>query len=75
MQLIKFCGKDKRESVKKAVSFYYDNYGEEITYEMFFAKCRLQSDKKTIHFYPKMEIDIQKFREMKKAKKNGKKNK
>lgn len=74
MRLIKFCGKDKRESVKKAVSFYYDNYGDDITYEVFFAKCRLQNDKKTIHFYPEMEVDIQKFRELKeKVKKNGKK--
>jgi len=74
MRLIKFCGKDKREGVKKAVSFYYDNYGDDITYEVFFAKCRLQNDKKTIHFYPEMEVDIQKFRELKeKVKKNGKK--
>jgi len=66
MLLIKFCGKDKKESIKKAVSFYYDNYSNEINYELFFAKCRLQDDKKTVHFYPKMEIDIEKFRELKK---------
>jgi hypothetical protein len=66
MLLIKFCGKDKRESVKKAVSFYYDNFGDEITYELFFARCRLQDDRKTVHFYPGMEVDIQKHRELKK---------
>jgi hypothetical protein len=74
MLLIKFCGKDKKECIRKAFSFYYDNYDKkEMTHELFFAKCRLQDDKKTIHFYPKMDVDIKKIREIKKAKKNGKK--
>jgi hypothetical protein len=70
MLLIKFCGKDKKDSVRKAVSFFYDNFGEEMTYELFFARCRLQNDKKTVHFYPKMEVDIQKFRKLKKKRKS-----
>lgn len=65
MQLIKFCGKNKKDSVKRAISFFYDNCEENLSLEEFLAKCRLQMDKKTVYFYPEMEIDIEKFRELK----------
>lgn len=72
MQLVKFCGKNKRDSVKKAMSFFYDNYESIIVLEEFLAKCRLQEDKKTVYFYPDLKIDIKKFREFKMKQKDRK---
>ena len=72
MQLIKFCGINKRDNVKKAMMFFYDNY-ESMELEEFLAKCRIQEDKKTVHFYPDLEVDIKKFRELKKKLKDRKK--
>ena len=72
MQLIKFCGRNKKDSVKKAMMFFYDNY-ESMGLEEFLAKCRVQEDNKTVHFYPDLEVDIKKFRELKKKLKDRKK--
>jgi hypothetical protein len=69
MNIIKFCGKNKTNSVKKAVSFFYDNYEDIMKLEIFLAKCRVQGDKKTIYFYPDMNIDLKKFKELKKKQK------
>lgn len=66
MELIKFCGKDKKDSLKKAVSFFYDNYHEKFSRHVFFAKCRLQNDGKTIHFYPNMTVVSEKLDKIKK---------
>jgi len=69
MKLIKFCGKNRRESIKKAISFFYDNYDENIFLEELLAKCRIQNDKKTVYFYPNLKIDLKEFRKLKKEKK------
>ncbi len=75
MELVKFSGKDKSESVKKAIEFFYDNYSTKMGIEMFLAKCRLQDDKQTLYFYPNLEVDIKKFREFKKKAKEDRKKK
>ena len=65
MEIIKFVGIDKKTSIKKAVDFFYDNLDSDMKIEIFLAKCRVQKDGKTIHFYPNLEINIEKFRKMK----------
>jgi len=71
MDVIKFAGRDKRESVKKAMQFYYDNldYG----WELFLARCRVQPDGKTVIYYPNMKVDLEKYREFKANRRKGKK--
>jgi len=61
VNVIKFCGRNKIESKKKAMTFYYDNYEDELSRKVFLAKCRLQPDGKTIHFYPDLEVDMTKL--------------
>lgn len=75
MQLIKFCGKDKRDSIKKAVTFYYDNCENEMELNMFLAKCRVQSDSKTVHYYPGLKVDLKKIAEIKRKKREERKKK
>lgn len=58
MQIIRFSGKTKKENIKRAIAFYYDNFNNKMTFETFLAKCRIQNDKKTVHFYPEMTIDV-----------------
>lgn len=65
MDLIKFCGKDKRDSIKKALTFFYDNYDDSVKVETFLAKCRVQEDKKTIYYYPNIKVDLKKLKELK----------
>ena len=65
MDIIKFTGKDKKDGVKKAVAFFYDNLEKQESLEVFLAKCRIQSDGKSIYFYPYLIIDINKFRKEK----------
>lgn len=67
MNVIKFCGKDKRSSVKKAISFFYDNFEDE-NLQVFLAKCRVQKDGKTIFYYPDWSIDLDKIKKLKKEK-------
>lgn len=64
MNTIKFCGKDKRDSVRKAIAFFYDNLNEEMRLDIFLAKCRVQGDGKTIHFYQTLEVDMKKLAEL-----------
>lgn len=72
MGVIKFSGRNKKESVKKAVNFYYDNYDYGI--ELFLAKCRVQLDGKTVYFYPNLDVDLKQFRKWKaERKRKGKK--
>lgn len=67
MEKIRFKGINKKSSIKKAVSFFYDNDLENGKVEVFLAKCRVQSDGVTVHYYPSLEIDIEKFRELKRS--------
>lgn len=46
-----FKGKNKRDSIHKAIQFFY-NSGSTLTLEEFAAKCRLQADLITVHYYP-----------------------
>lgn len=64
MNVIRFCGRNKRESVKKAMDFYFDNSGEK-SLEVFLAKCRVQEDGITVNYYPNMKVDLDKYREFK----------
>lgn len=64
MNVIRFCGRNKRESVKKAMDFYFDNGGEK-SLEVFLAKCRVQEDGITVNYYPNMKVDLDKYREFK----------
>ncbi len=52
MEIIRFVGRDKKESAKKAVSFFYDNFDNDYALGDFLAHCKTQKDGKTIHFYP-----------------------
>jgi len=61
MEIIKFKGISKNSSIKKAVSFFYDNELENGKVELFLAKCRIQKDGVTIHYYPRLKIDLNKF--------------
>jgi len=72
IDIIKFSGKDKRESIRRATTFYYDNLDGvgNNTLELFLARCRVQSDKTTIYYYPNMKIDLKRHRELKKRKKD-----
>lgn len=70
---IKFCGRSKRESTKKAVEFYYDNLENNFTLEVFLAKCRVQLGGKTIHYYPYLNINITEYRKFKNKKRQQKK--
>ena len=56
---IKFVGKNKREVVMKAIDYFYSTRCEK-KYSIFLAKCRLQKDHKTVHYYPRMELEIKK---------------
>lgn len=62
-KVLVFRGATKKGSIKKAVDFYYNNFDCGI--ELFLAKCRLQSDKVTIHFYPELVVDLDEFRRKK----------
>ena len=53
---VKFVGKSKRDVVMKAIDYYYDNKCEE-KYAVFLAKCRIQPDHKTIHYYPYLKVE------------------
>ena len=57
MDIIRFSGKDKKESAKRAMMFFHDNLSEIMKMSDFLAKCRLQSDQKTIFYYHKMDIE------------------
>jgi hypothetical protein len=67
MNIIKFGGRSKKESLKKAMAFYADNYDNEI--ELFLARCRVQEDGTTIHYYPYMVVDIADYRKRKRDRK------
>lgn len=67
MEKIKFRGINKKSSIKKAISFFYDNDLESGKVEVFLAKCRIQSDGVTIHYYPFLEVDVEKFKDLKKS--------
>lgn len=56
MQIVKFTGNTKRLSLKRAVSFFYDNLEDSMKLDVFLAKCRLQKDGKTIHYYPGLSV-------------------
>lgn len=71
MDVIKFIGRNKRESVKKAMNFYFDNLND--GWEVFLARCRVQPDGKTIHFYPNIKVDLKKYRDFKAKRRKGKK--
>ena len=60
--IIKFVGVDKRDSIKKAVDYYRRHHCER-NMEEFIAKCRLQKDGITVHYYPNRQIDMFKYRE------------
>lgn len=65
-----FRGANKKSSVRKAIDFYYDNFDYGI--ELFLARCRLQPDKVTIHFYPELNVDLDEFRRRKAERKRKK---
>jgi len=65
-----FRGINRRSSIKKAVGFYYNNFDYGV--EIFLARCRLQPDKITIHFYPNMTVDLKEFRKKKAERKKKK---
>jgi len=64
LNVIKFSGHNKKESMKKAVDFYYTNFDDN-NLELFLARCRLQGDKTTICFYPDMKADLEAYRKFK----------
>ena len=68
MQIIKFTGKDRIDGTKRAVAFFYDNYVDQMKLDIFLAKCRVQSDGATIHFYPNLEIDLEEVAKRKRQK-------
>ena len=57
---VKFVGSDKRDSIRKAVSYYYKHHCDR-SVEEFIAKCRLQKDGITIHYYPHLKVDMYKY--------------
>ena|SRR5690242_11075138 len=61
-EVIKFVGLSKRDSIRKAVGYYHKHHLCARNIEEFLAKCRLQKDGITIHFYPKMNVDMSKYR-------------
>lgn len=73
MNNIKFCGKNKRDSVRRAIAFFYDNLHEEMQLDIFLAKCRVQKDGKTVHFYPALGVDLKKLAELKRKKREERK--
>lgn len=74
MNVIKFSGKDKTACVRRAVDFFHDNFSEddEYTLEMFLAKCRFQKDGQKVHFYPYLDISVDKLRKKDKKEDNEK---
>lgn len=72
MDIIKFAGDSKKTSMRKAISFFHDNFADDIKIDILLAKCRLQKDGKTIHFYPDLHIDIDAFLVMKRKRKKEK---
>jgi len=57
MEKIAFSGKNKRICLKKAISFFYDNFEERgETINTFLAKCRISQSGKMIYFYPHLPI-------------------
>lgn len=61
MEIIKFSGKNKKESIRKAISFFYDNFNDNEPVKIFLAKCRLQKDGITVHFYPNLILEKDKL--------------
>jgi hypothetical protein len=71
MDIIKFCGRTKKDALKKAMGFFSDNCDDgEI--ENFLARCRVQEDGTTIHYYPHMAVNIDDYRKRKRDKKKKK---
>lgn len=60
VKIIKFRGRNAAASKKQAMHFYYNNFESTFSRKIFLAKCRLQADGKTIHFYPDLLIDDEK---------------
>lgn len=56
MNKIRFGGKDKKECVKRAMTFYYDNFKDEMTLKHFLDKCRYNKDEKVLIYYINMEV-------------------
>lgn len=67
MEIIRFKGTNKKSSIKKAVSFFYDNKLDNGKVELFLSKCRIQKDGITVHYYPKLKINMVKFKELERA--------
>lgn len=55
VHFVKFAGKDKRDAILKAIDYFYDTKCDK-KYSVFLAKCRIQNDHKTVHYYPDMKI-------------------
>lgn len=70
--IIKFCGRDRNGSKKKALDFYYDNYEGQLTREEFLARCRVQTDGVTIHFYPNLKVDMEEYSKLRAKRKQNK---
>lgn len=51
MRVIKFKGISKTSSVKKAISFFYDNFDDDEDLKDLLNRCRLQKDGTTVHYY------------------------
>lgn len=75
MDIIRFNGRNKRESVKKAIDFHTDNNNGGDSLEMFLAKCRVQEDGITVNYYPNMKVDLDKYREFKAQRRRERKGK
>lgn len=60
MDLVKFTGRNKKDSMKKAIIFFYDNFNN-MAFEDFLARCRYDIESKTVYFYPnKTKLGIKK---------------
>lgn len=57
--IIKFVGTNKADSILKALKYYHSHLQEGgLNVEDFLAKCRIQKDNLTIHYYPDLEIKL-----------------